>query len=90
MPTGRYKPLLERDFLRAEFNYEFEDYKSSGLDQQLLQRLENWKARGLTGETQAEVSFIRRFFVETWGYAEDGEGADRFSVHPKFRIRNAG
>lgn len=90
MATGRYKPLLERDFLRAEFDYEFEDYKASGADDALLDRLEAWKSRELKKETQAEASFIRRFFAETWGYVEDGEAPGRFSIHPKFRIRNAG
>lgn len=90
MVMDRYKPLLERDFLLAEFHYEFEDYKAEGEDERLLARLENWKTRELKRETQAEGGFISRFFVETWDYAQDGEGSARFSVHPKFRIAGAG
>lgn len=36
MVMDRYKPLLERDFLLAEFHYEFEDYKAEGEDERLL------------------------------------------------------
>ena len=45
MGADRYKPLLERDFLRAELHYEFEDYRDSGEDARLLARLEEWKDR---------------------------------------------
>lgn len=90
MPTGRYKPLLERDFLRAELHYEFEDYKASGEDEALLKRLEDWRARFLKKETQAEANFARTFFEETWGYRRDGGGSERFHLFPQFPIGGAG
>lgn len=90
MSIERYKPLLERDFLKAELTYEFIDYKASGEDARLRERLEAWTKRELKRETQAEGSFIQRFFVETWGYRDDGTGTDTFHLHPKFPIAGAG
>lgn len=90
MPTGRYKPLLERDFLRSKYHYEFEDYRSSGKDEALLARLEDWHARFLKKETQAESNFVRTFFEETWDYRRDGHGSGRFHLFPQFPISGAG
>lgn len=90
MSLDRYKPLLDRDFLKAELTYEFIDYKASGEDARLRERLEAWTRREIKRETQAEGSFIQRFFVETWGYRDDGAGADTFHLHPKFPIAGAG
>lgn len=90
MSIDRYKPLLERDFLKAELTYEFVDYKANGEDARLRDRLEAWAKRELKRETQAEGSFVQRFFVETWGYRDDGTGNDTFHLHPKFPIAGAG
>ena len=90
MTAERFKPLLDRDFLQAELNYEFADYLASGDDDQLLERLQAWSRRELKRETQAEASFVQRFFIETWGYRDDGTGTDSFQLHPKFPIAGAG
>ena len=71
-------------------HYEYQDYCASGEDETLRARLRNWSKRGLRRETQAEVSFVQRFFVETWGYRDDGTGVDRYQLHPKFPIAGAG
>lgn len=89
MPTDRFKPLLDRDFLRAELHYEFEDYKASSDDDVLKARLKDWERRELRRETQAEASFIQRFFVETWGYRLDG-GGETFELFPRFPIAGSG
>jgi type I restriction-modification system DNA methylase subunit len=86
----RFKPLLDRDFLKAELAYEYEDYKASGADSALLERLRGWSKRELKRETQAEAAFVQRFFVETWGYSGDGAGAELFQLWPKFDIAGAG
>ena len=39
MSTDRYKPLFDRDFLRAELGYEYADYVQRGEDEALLERL---------------------------------------------------
>ncbi len=65
--TDRLKPLLHRDFLMAELHYEYQDYLSAVEDARLKERLRYWARRELKRETQAEGSFIQRFFIETWG-----------------------
>lgn len=74
MTVERFKPLLDREFLRGVLHYDFLDYQNGENDELLKQRLTDWAARELKRETQAEGSFVTRFFVETWGYAEDGKG----------------
>lgn len=90
MAANRFKPLLDRSFLRGELEYEFQDYLSDGHDAPLLERLNNWLKRDLKKETQAEASFIQRFFVETWGYKADGAGGATFNLHPQFPITGTG
>jgi hypothetical protein len=90
MTPDRFKPLLDRDFLKAELHYEYQDYCASGEDEALRSRLRDWSKRELRRETQAEGSFIQRFFVETWGYRDDGTGAERYHLHPKFPMPGAG
>lgn len=90
MAADRFKPLLDRSFLRGELEYEFQDYLTDGHDAPLLERLNNWLKRDLKKETQAEGSFIQRFFVETWGYKADGAGAETFNLHPQFPIAGTG
>ena len=90
MTPDRYKPLLDRDFLKSHLDYEYRDYLAAGADAALLERLRGWAKRELKRETQAEGEFTRRFFVETWGYSPDGEGAPTFQLWPKFPIAGAG
>lgn len=90
MTPDRFKPLLDTQFLKAEFDYEFKDFVASGEDERLKERLAGWARRELKRETQAEASFVQRFFVETWGYRDDGVGSDVFHLWPKFTIAGAG
>ncbi|WP_428628596.1 Eco57I restriction-modification methylase domain-containing protein [Sphingopyxis sp.] len=90
MAQDRFKPLLDRDFLKAELHYEFRDFLENGQDDILKTRVADWHKRAEKKETKAEASFIQRFFVETWGYREDGTGADSFHLKPKFAIAGAG
>lgn len=90
MAQERFKPLLDREFLKAELHYEFRDFSASGQDDALKARIADWHKRAVKKETKAEASFIQRFFVETWAYREDGIGADSFHLKPKFAIAGAG
>lgn len=90
MSADRFKPLLDRSFLRGELDYEFRDYLNDGQDPPLLERLNNWLKRDLKKETQAEGNFVQRFFVETWGYKADGDGASGYNLHPQFPIAGTG
>ena len=62
MSVDRFKPLLDKDFLKAELTYEFTDYKASGEDARLRDRLEAWSRRELKRETVCEVrlALLRR------------------------------
>lgn len=90
MTPDRFKPLLDRDFLKSELHYEYQDYLAEGHDPVVKARLDNWANREIRRETQAEGSFIQRFFVDTWGYRDDGTGAETYNLHPKFPIAGAG
>lgn len=86
----RFKPLLDRTFLKAEFFHEFESYVRSGTDDQLRERLLAWNARTIIGETAIEAAFIGRFFEDTWGYSPDGGGAAEFTLRQQFAVPGAG
>lgn len=90
MTPDRYKPLLDRDFLKSTLDYEYRDYLTDKSDGPLRERLEGWAKRELKKETQAEAAFVQRFFVETWGYRPDGIGADSYQLWPQFPIVGAG
>jgi hypothetical protein len=90
MAQERFKPLLDREFLKAELHYEFRDFRANGQDDVVKARVADWHKRTEKKETKAEASFIQRFFVETWAYREDGTGADSFHLRPKFAIAGAG
>ena len=90
MAQERFKPLLDREFLKAELHYEFRDFLANGQDDVLKARVADWHKRTEKKETKAEASFIQRFFVETWAYRDDGTGADSFHLRPKFAIAGAG
>ena len=38
----RFKPLLDREFLKSELWFEFLDYQKNGIDEVLKQRLSDW------------------------------------------------
>lgn len=86
--ADRYKPLLDREFLRAELDREYLNYRDDH-DDALLERLTRWRASKVKRETQAEDSFTQRFFVETWGYRQTGTGGE-FELLPKFMIPGSG
>ncbi|MBN9788780.1 restriction endonuclease subunit M [Pseudonocardia sp. TMWB2A] len=90
MTNDRFKPLLDRSFLRAELEYEFQDYLADGRDDNIKAVLEGWVKREIKRETKAEGSFTQRFFVEMWGYEEDGKGKTGFHLDSKFAVKGAG
>lgn len=90
MTPDRYKPLLDRDFLKSQLDYEYRDYLTANADGSMRERLEGWAKRELKKETQAEAAFVQRFFIDTWGYRPDGIGADSYQLWPQFPIAGAG
>ena len=45
MTPDRFKPLLDREFLKGELAYEFADYRAGAVDDGLRTRLANWATR---------------------------------------------
>lgn len=90
MTARTYVPLLDHAFLQSELHQEFIDWRSRGGDKILLERLKGWSARSRKRETQAEGSFTQIFFVDTWGYLQDGSGHELHHLQPKFAIKGAG
>lgn len=90
MTARTYVPLLDPAFLQSELHHEFIAWRSGGGDRQLRERLEKWSARVRKRETQAEGSFTQIFFVDIWGYLQDGQGHDLHHLQPKFAIKGAG
>ncbi|WP_375393068.1 hypothetical protein [uncultured Sphingomonas sp.] len=90
MTPERFKPLLDREFLKAELAYEYEDYVVAGVDDAVRARLAQWAARELKRETQAEAAFTQAFFAELWGYRFDTGQEGGFELWPKFTIAGAG
>lgn len=90
MTVRAHLPLLDNAFLRSELDHEFIDWRSGGGDKLLRERLEKWSARVRKRETQAEGSFTQIFFVDIWGYLQDGQGHDLHHLQPKFAIKGAG
>lgn len=87
--TDAVKPLFERDFLRAEFAYEYQAFTGSPEESALLDRLRAWDARRTRGESEIEGAFIARFFEDTWGYRPDGS-APAWTLQQQFAVPGAG
>ncbi len=86
----RFKPLLDREFLKAELAYEYQDYLAAGSDDDLRARLTEWAKRELKRETQAEAAFTKRFFADLWGYRFDEGQEGGFELWPKLAIAGSG
>ncbi len=79
-------------FLRSVWSAEYEAFKGTAAEGELLDRLRRWAARADIGETGAEPAFITEFFHYTWGYVQPGQAgaADGFTLHPQFNVPGAG
>lgn len=90
--VSTHRPFFGDAFLRSVWDQEYEAFKSSGGETQLIERLEKWADRKGLKETSAEEAFMNIFFRDTWGYLSDGEGDAKvgFSMHPQFSIEGAG
>ena len=84
-----FKPLLDRSFLASAFADEYERYKGSAIEIELIERLRNWNARTIRGEAEIEAAFIGRFFEDTWGYRPDGQGPS-WTLQQQFAVAGAG
>lgn len=85
-------PLFTDSFLRSVYASEIAEFRHSGEDARLRERLLAWANRDFQKETSAEAAFIDVFFRQTWGYWGAGERArsEGFTLYPQFPIGGAG
>ncbi len=84
--------FVTRSFLRSVWALDYEAFKDSQEETDLLQRLNRWTTRTDLKETSAESAFMDEFFVQTWGYVQAGQTGSHqnFTLYPKFSVAGAG
>ena len=87
----RFKPLLDREFLKAELHYEYEDYCAADADASLRARLTEWSAREVKRETQAEAAWHGGTII-SWRPVPGDKGRAVFTylVEGFFRVKCPG
>ncbi|MFC2966822.1 Eco57I restriction-modification methylase domain-containing protein [Acidimangrovimonas pyrenivorans] len=84
--------FLSRSFLRSVWAHEFETFKDSPEEVELLERLTRWAGRGTLKETSAQAALLEEFFHATWGYVQAGQvgGEANYTLYPAFPVAGAG
>ncbi len=84
--------FISRSFIRSVWAHEYETFKDSAEETELLDRLKRWAARGVQKETTAQSALLEEFFRATWGYVQAGQvGAEEgYTLHPAFPVAGAG
>lgn len=84
------QPLFDDHFLRAQWGGEFAAFQAGPEAGALFERLRAWAARDRLNERASEAAFIQRFFVETWGYRQQGGSDPAYTCRPQFEVSGAG
>ena len=84
-----HNPFVSKTFLRSVLDHDYQRFRGSAEEADLLARLTRWAARPDLGERSAEPAFMEEFFRQTWGYVQGGQaGADQaFTMFPQFAVR---
>lgn len=84
-----HNPFVSKTFLRSVLDHDYQRFRGSADEADLLARLTRWAARPDLGERSAEPAFMEEFFRQTWGYVQGGQaGADQaFTMFPQFAVR---
>lgn len=88
-----FLPLLSDDYLQSQWRPEYDEFRASGADSELLKRLKLWVGRDKRQtEVQLESQFVALFFKESWNYWGTGEKpeSDGFCLHSQFAVQGAG
>lgn len=88
-----HSSFISKMFLRSVWALEFEAFKGSAAETELVNRLHRWSTRKDLRETSAEAAFIEEFFHNTWDYRQSGQvGTENgeFTLWPKFPIPGSG
>lgn len=90
--TTTYQTLFSEAFLRAVFDTQFQTFRGSAQENELLNRLGKWSSKSFQKETSAEGAFSHLFFEETWGYIPSGKNShgEHYTFYPKYPIAGAG
>ena len=65
--------FISKSFLRSVWAHEYETFKDSPEEAELIERLRRWAARGTQKETTAQSALLQEFFGATWGYIQAGQ-----------------
>jgi len=84
--------FISKSFLRSVWAHEYETFKDSPEEKELVERLKRWAARGAQKETTAQSALLQEFFGATWGYVQAGQagGEQNYSLYPAFPVAGAG
>ena len=87
-----YGSFLSKSFLRSEWAHEYETFKDSPEERELIERLTRWSNRAEQTETTAQSALLEEFFRSTWGYLQSGQAGaeDRYTLYPEFPVPGAG
>ena len=87
-----YNSFLSKSFLRSEWAHEYETFKDSAEEQELIERLNRWAHRAEQTETTAQAALLEEFFRSTWGYLQSGQSGaeDHYTLYPEFPVPGAG
>lgn len=90
--TGLQNSFISKSFLRSIWAHEYETFKDSPEEAELIERLRRWAARGSQKETTAQSALLQEFFGATWGYIQAGQagGETNYSLFPAFPVAGAG
>ena len=81
--------FISKSFLRYVWAHEYESFKDSREEADLIGRLGRWAARGTQKETTAQAALLEEFFRATWGYVHAGQGGANYTLHPAFPVAGA-
>lgn len=84
--------FISKPFLRSIWAHEYETFKDSPEETELIERLKRWAAKGVQKETTAQSALLQEFFAATWGYVQAGQagGEQNYSLYPAFPVAGAG
>ncbi|MGE3712095.1 MAG: DNA methyltransferase [Hyphomicrobiaceae bacterium] len=87
-----HQPLFADHYLRAIYGKEFEGFRGSDAEKDLIKAIQHWADRFKLKETSAEAAFMKVFFEQIWGYTQSGTGkaSSGYTLHPKHAIAGAG
>jgi hypothetical protein len=71
--AATYQTLFSDAYLRAALDKDFQAFRHSATESDLIARLTQWAEKDFQKETSAEIAFVNVFFEETWGYTQSGK-----------------